>query len=127
MEHIFQAVYRILKWISKVSGLTYHEVNIIIYYIIIPGFFVFLISKIFKAKSLIIGFLAFVFLILILVPDFEKFATTLFEKSVAFLNWFENFGLNYVQASVVICVIIPILIIALLTYLNKNSANKGYR
>ncbi|ADV50519.1 hypothetical protein Celal_3249 [Cellulophaga algicola DSM 14237] len=123
MDRIFQAVYNILKWISKISGLTYHEVNIIIYYIIIPGFFVFLISRILKSKSLIFGFIVFVLFAIFIIPDFEKFATALFEHSVLFLNWFEYFGLNYVQASVVICVLIPILIIVLLTYLNKKPTN----
>lgn len=121
MNEIFQVVYEFLKWTSKISGLTYHEINIIAYYIIIPGFFIFLTSKIFKKKSLILGFLIFVILTIIITPDFSTFSTDLFEKSVDFLNWFACFGLNYIQASVVICVIVPILVFIPLIYLEKRS------
>jgi len=120
MDHIFQVVYKTLKWISGISGLTYHEVNIIVYYMVVPTLFIFLISKILKAKSLLIGFIIFQLFIVFVIPDFEKFATTLFEGSVNFLNSFSQVGLNYVQASVVICVIIPTAILAALMYWNKK-------
>ncbi len=121
MNETFQVVYKFLKWISKISGLTYHEVNIIVYFIIIPAFFIFLISKIFKKKALFVGFLILVVLTIIIVPDFAQFSTNLFDKSIGFLKWFDNIGLNYIQASVVICVIIPILIFIFLIYLKKRK------
>jgi hypothetical protein len=61
-------------------------------------------------------------LTLFFVPDFEKFATMLFYKSVDFLNWFQALGLDYVQASVVICVIAPLIFIFLLIYLKRQRA-----
>ena len=121
MNETFQVVYKFLKWISKFSGLTYHEVNIIIYFIVIPAVFIFLISKILKRKTLFIGYLILVFLITIFIQDFEQFSTKLFNKSVDFLNWFELIGLNYIQASVVICVIVPILILLFLFFINKKK------
>lgn len=124
MNEIFQIVYDFLKWTSRISGMTYHEVNIIVYFIIIPAFFIFLLSKIFKKKSLILGFLFFIILTIIIVPDFAKFSTDLFEKSVEFLNWFECLGLNYIQASVVICVVIPVIVIISLIYLTKKKLIK---
>ena len=121
MNQIFQIVYELLKWISKISGLTYREVNIIVYFIIIPMVLIYLIGRILKRKSLIIVFGTLVLLTIILVPDFELFSDNLFDKSVDFLNWFDIIGLNYVQASVVICVIIPIIITMLLFYMSKTK------
>ena len=120
MDKVFDIVYKILKWASKVSGLTYHEINIIVYFIIIPLIFIFLIGKILKTKILIIGFGLIVLFFLLFIPNFEEFSTLLFNKSVSFLKWFSIIGLNYIQASVVICVIIPILISSFLIY-KKNK------
>jgi len=122
MNEIFDLIYKLLKWISALTGLTYREVNIIVYFIIIPAFFIFLISKILNKKHLIFGFIVLILILFLIIPDFEIFSDKLFNLSVDFLNWFEHIGLNYVQASVVICVIVPILIITLLLYLNKSRA-----
>lgn len=118
MEEIFNLIYRFLKWLSSITGFTYHEVNIIIYFILIPAFFVFLISLLSKNKYWILGYLLIVAILLIIIPDFNVFSDVVFDKSVSFLNWFENLGLNYVQASVVICVIIPSLILIALVFFN---------
>lgn len=118
MEEIFDLIYRFLKWLSSITGFTYHEVNIIIYFILIPAFFVFLISLLSKNKYWILGYLLIVAILLIIIPDFNVFSDVVFDKSVSFLNWFENLGLNYVQASVVICVIIPSLILIALVFFN---------
>lgn len=120
MNEIFQVVYKFLKWISQITGFTYHEINIIVYFIVIPALFIFLLSRIFKQKMLIIGFLILVFFAVIIIPDFSEFSTQLFDKSVVFLNWFDHLGLNYIQASVVICVIIPVLILILLRYFYRK-------
>ena len=121
MTELFDLVYRLLKWISRLTGLTYREVNIIVYFIIIPSLFFFLISRLYNKKYLIISFLILVLGALVIIPDFKVFADNLFDRSVDFLNWFENIGLNYVQASVIICVIIPILTIILLLYFNRKD------
>uniref|UniRef100_UPI0040497802 hypothetical protein n=1 Tax=Flavobacterium sp. TaxID=239 RepID=UPI0040497802 len=121
MNKTFQLVYEFLKWFSKISGFTYHEVNIIVYFIIIPAVFIYLIGSILKRKVVIKIYAILVLIALILIPDFELFSTQLFNKSVDFLNWFDIIGLNYVQASVVICVIIPIIIVFLLVYYSKRN------
>jgi hypothetical protein len=121
MNDIFHLVYTFLKWISKTFGLTYHEVNVIVYFIVIPGCFVFLLGKILKEKYIFRCYLILIFLTIMFLPDFEQFSTNLFQQSVDFLNWFEHLGLNYIQASVVICVFIPILIIVLLFYFSRRN------
>lgn len=120
MNEVFKSVYLFLKWLSDITGLTYVEINIIVYFILIPSLFLFLISKIIRKKYPIIVFLGLVFVLIILVDDFEKFSKEVFDKSVVFLNWFKIVGLNYVQASVVICVILPILILLTLNYFNRK-------
>jgi len=120
MEYIFDLVYKFLKLISELTGLTYREVNIIVYFFIIPSLFIFLVSRLIKKKYPVIIFLFLALISLLIIPDFEQFSEKLFDRSVGFLNWFDNIGLNYTQASAVICVIIPILIIVLLIYLKKK-------
>ena len=121
MDEIFQVVYKFLKWVSKISGLTYREINIIVFFIILPAIFIYLIGRILKRKSLIVIFGILILFSIIIIPDFEVFSSNLFDKSVNFLNWFDLVGLNYTQASVLICVIIPLLIIFLLIYLKKRK------
>ncbi len=121
MTSVFDLVYQLLKWLSKISGFTYREINIIVYFIIIPSFFLFLISRILRQKYIIISFFLLILFLLLIIPNFELFSSQLFDKSVSFLNSFNNIGLNYIQASVVICVIIPVIIISILFYLNTNK------
>jgi len=121
MNELFNLIYKLLKWLSKLTGLTYREVNIIVYFIIIPTLFLFLISRIYKKKHIIIVFLVLVFVSILIIPDFALFSDKLFDLSVDFLNWFNHIGLNYVQASVVVCLIVPVLIVIILLYLNKKA------
>ena len=123
MAKIFDLVYQLLKWLSKISGFTYREINIIVYFILIPSFFIFLISRILNQKYIIISFLLFILVSVLLIPDFTLFSSLLFDKSVSFLNWFEFIGLNYIQTSVIICVIIPIIVIISLFYFKKHLSN----
>lgn len=116
MPEIFDIIYKFLKWISALIGLSYREVNIVVYFMVIPAFFFFLVSRITKQKWFILGFLFLVIVSLLIIPDFELFSNSLFDRSVDFLNWFEIIGLNYVEASVVICVFVPILIIVFLAW-----------
>ena len=122
MNEAFKIVYDFLKWISKTSGFTYHEVNIIVYFIIIPAIIIYMIERILKTNYLKIGFVVLILLTIIIIPDFSVFSTSLFNKSVDFLNWFSIIGLNYIQTSVVICVIVPLIIIGFLRYLNRGES-----
>ena len=117
MNSIFDAVYRFLVFISELTHLSYHEINIVVYYIIAPFIYLFLLDKIFHFHYLKIGFSIFVILFLIFIPDFSKFSTRAFISSQHFLQCFGFVGLNYVGASVVICVVVPIIILAVLLWI----------
>lgn len=125
MNAIFKWVYEFLKWISKITGFTYREINIIVYFIIIPSLFCYLLSRIYKKKQIVIGFILFIIVGLLFIPDFESFSNDLFDASVVFLNWFDVIGLNYIEASVVICVFVPVLIMIGLSLIYKKKRLKS--
>jgi len=126
MNEIFDFVYHFLKWVSSVTGLSYREVNIVVYFMVIPSLFFYLISRMINKKYPIVIFLMLTLLTLVIIPDFQQFSDQLFERSVNFLKAFEVIGLNYVQASVVICVFIPMAILTILIYFRKTHKLKDH-
>ena len=117
MEIIFNLVVWILLKISSATGLTYNEINIIVYFFIIPMIYIFMIDKMLKRHILKISFLVISILVL-LIFDFHQFSDILFYASRNFLLSFGLIGLNYVVASVIICVVIPTIIFLVLLYLS---------
>ena len=107
MNHIFRIVADSLNWIASITGFTYNEINIIAYYIVLPFIYVALIDRIFKKHFLKIAYAVAWAVLIIFMPDFGVFSDVLFKRSVDFLLLFGHVGLNYVAASVVICVILP--------------------
>lgn len=116
MNTVFNIVYLLLAWLSKTTGLSYKEVNIIIYYFILPAMYVLLIDIIIKRYICSLCFVLAWGLILILVHDFGRFSNRLFDISVNILNAFAFLGWNYTVASVIICVILPGLLFLALIY-----------
>jgi len=116
MNLVFQIVAGILNGIALVTGFTYNEINIIAYYIILPFVYVALVDRIIKRHYLKIAYVAIWVVALILIPDFKAFSDLLFKLSVDFLLFFGRVGLDYVAASVVICVILPGLVLVALLW-----------
>jgi len=86
-------------------------VRIGVYYALIPFGFAIIIDAIegrHWCKSAVIGLWALI--ALSTLNNFAAFADTAFDLSVAFLKAFDLIGVNYVAASVVICVILPAVI-----------------
>lgn len=117
MNKIFNIVYHILIWLSELTGFTYREINIIVYFILLPFIYFTLIDRIFKFHYTKIGFSIATILALIAIPNFKSFSSSLFDKSVDFLNWFDVLGWNYIEASVIICVVLPVLLLVFFFYL----------
>ena len=107
MNYVFQIVTDSLNWIASITGFTYNEINIIAYYIVLPFIYVALMDRILKKHFLKIAYAAAWVVLIICIPDFRMFSDALFKHSVDFLLLFGHVGLNYVAASVVICVILP--------------------
>jgi hypothetical protein len=114
MNLVFRIVADSLNWIASSTGFTYNEINIIAYYIILPFVYVALVDRILKKHFLKCAYILAWGVLIILIPSFRAFSDALFQYSVDFLLVFGDVGLNYVAASVVICVILPGLVFAVL-------------
>nr|WP_321222581.1 hypothetical protein [uncultured Psychroserpens sp.] len=124
MKKIFELTYEFLMFLSRLTGFSYKEINIIIWFIIIPMSWCLLIEKIRGKHYLKIGFSAIVFLILLFIKDFSEFSNTLFDKSAEFLRSFNTVGMSYTVASVVICLLIPLIVYVVL--IRKVYFSKSY-
>lgn len=114
MNTIFDYTYKILMTISNSTGFTYKEINIIVWFIIIPLSWMLLLDKIYQRRLFTMLFSLLVTIVIFFIPNFTHFCDWLFQKSVDFLNVFNDVGSNYVASSVIICVLIPIVIYVIL-------------
>jgi hypothetical protein len=124
MNLIFNIVAGGLNLIASITGLTYEEINIIVYYFVIPLTYFILIDKYFKKHYLKIIFVIFSIIFFIAIRSFKEFSEWLFGKSALFLNSFNFLGLDYYYASVIICVFIVILVYIILTVLIITKKRK---
>lgn len=123
MDYFFDLTYNFLKYLERVTGLSYEEINVIIWFIGIPFSWSILIDKIYQKNYFKIGFTILILAIVSLF-DFENFSKILFNTSVDFLIFFNVFGSTYKTTSVIICLCIPFLIYVFLirkVYFNKAS------
>lgn len=103
--------------IAKLSGTTYNEVNIIVYYLVIPLSWTLMLDYITRMPFLTPMFMSAC--IVFIWKDkmiFRNRCDWAFKKSVDFLLWFKKIGWNYVVSSVIICVVIPLLVYIELIY-----------
>ncbi len=114
---IFAIVAGIEHLIAKITGTTYNEVNIIVYYLVIPLSWTIMLDYITRMPFLTLLFLlAWIVFIWKDKMDFRNRCDLAFKKSVDFLLWFQKIGWNYIVSSVIICVVIPILVYIELIY-----------
>jgi uncharacterized BrkB/YihY/UPF0761 family membrane protein len=73
-----------------------------------------LLDKIFRFHYFKIGFGMTLLLLLLFIPDLHAFSYRAFIASQHFLQGFKFIGLGYIGASVVICVMLPLLLFVLL-------------
>lgn len=103
--------------IAKLSGTTYNEVNIIVYYLVIPLSWMVMVDYITKMPFLTPMFiLAWVIFLWKDKMKFRNRCDLAFDKSVDFLLWSKKIGWNYIVSSVIICVVVPILVYIELIY-----------
>ena len=117
MIPIFGFVAGIEHVIAKLTGLTYNQVNIIVYYLLIPLSWAVMIDYITMLPFLTPMYL--IAWIIFLWKDPMKFKDRCdwaFDKSVEFLQYFKKIGWNYIVSSVIICVAVPMLIYVELIY-----------
>jgi len=131
--NIFNFVYYYLHGISYITGFTYDEVNIIVYYCFIPISWIYLYElpkKKFKFTVSLLIFLLICIIIISLTQGFKAFSSWLFVKSENFLNaipFTSNPNYDYAIASVFICVFIPVIIYILLFKNNLPILKKHWK
>lgn len=97
--------------IAKITGSTYNEVNIVVYYLLLPLSWGVMADYITTMPLLTPMFLFAWSIFLWKDPmKFRDRCDWAFMKSVDFLLWFKKIGWNYIISSVIICVLVPLLI-----------------
>ena len=111
IRRIFNRVAFALYDSAQLLGITYNEINILVYCLLIPLTWTIMVD-------ILIGLpIATTALLLVWAGikigtwgHFSEWCDWAFMSSVDFLNYFNRWGGNYILNSVVICVAIPILI-----------------
>lgn len=115
IKKLFSVVANALLVIGRLTGLTYNEVNILVYYLLIPlswtAMLDFWIGIPITSVALL---LVWVGIFIGTRHTFGFWCDRTFKASVDFLNWFNRWGGNYVLNSVIICVLLPLIIYGLL-------------
>jgi len=117
MQLIFNIVYELLKFASVLTGLSYNEINIVAYYMILPFVYVVLLDKIIWRHVLKVIYVLAWAVLLFSTKSFSAFSDWLFDQSVHFLLSFRAIGWDYISASVLVCVVAPSLVFVVLFYL----------
>ena len=111
MLYIFTRIVDALVFISGKTGISYNQVNIILYYMLIPlSWAVILDIYIGIPLTSLVILLIWTLLLLGKRGHFHEWCETAFYRSVAFINYFNRWGGNYILNSVTICVVFPILV-----------------
>lgn len=108
VQNIFWTIVRLLLGIGQKCGLTYNEVNILVYYLLIPlSWCIMLDCWIGLPITSIALLLIWIIIFIITRRNFRQWCDMRFMDSVDFLNWFNRWGGNYIHNSVIICVFVP--------------------
>lgn len=121
IKFIFSATANFLLFVARKTKLSYNEINVLVYFFIIPFSWLVLLDYIFDFHYLKVCFALFCLGFAFGCRNFESFSDWLFGQSVRFLNYFNRFGSNYEASSVWICVSIPILVYEILAMLALNK------
>ena len=114
---IFSIVALSLDKIAQLLHLTYTEINIIVYYFLIPLSWTIILDVWIGLPIITLIFLCiWVGIYAATHKFFKKWCDWMFEDSVKILNYFNRWGGNYILNSVNICVILPIVIYIVLLY-----------
>lgn len=114
----FRLVATVLYNIATLLGMTYNEVNILAYYLLIPLTWTVMLDK-YIGLPLTTGTLLYIWIGIRIGTwgHFREWCDWAFMRSVDFLNYFNHWGGNYVLNSVIICVVIPVLVYAGLAFM----------
>ena len=107
----FAVTVKVLLAIGRVFHITYNEINIIVWYMLIP--FVWAVILDYKLHQILFApawLMLCIGIIILQRKHFDKFCDTLFKLSQIFIHLFGN----YYLWSVIICLVIPVVITIML-------------
>lgn len=118
VQRIFDVTAKMLLWVADKIGLTYNEVNILVYYLLIPLSWTIMFDCWLK-RPYTTGALSFVWMGIFIATrhTFREWCDWAYQDSIDFLNWFNRWGGNYILNSVIICVVVPLVVYVLLIWL----------
>lgn len=111
VSNIFRKVAEVLLRGASALDITYNEINIIVYYLLIPMSWTIMLDF-YMGYPITTCALSLIWFGIKLGTwgRFREWSDWAFMRSVDFLMFFNRLGGNYVLNSVVICVLIPILV-----------------
>ena len=119
---IFGMTAAILQLTGKWLRMTYNEVNIIVYYLLIPLSWCIMLDLIIKLPIFTpLWLILWAYIFWSKRKFFRQWCDTAFQLSVDFLLKFQSVGWNYWKASVIICVVIPLLIYTVIFFIIGQS------
>lgn len=110
----YAVAYKLQDW-ARATGMTYNEINIIVYYLIVPLTWTVLFDI--GLRLLITTPILLLVWLCVWIAKRKRFRTwcdVSFNISVRFLLSFKYVGWSYEKASVIICVVLPLIIYVLL-------------
>jgi hypothetical protein len=108
IDATFQAVAKGLYYSGTLINLSYNEMNILVYFVIIPLIWAYIIDKMFRFHYVKLSLMLVILFCWVTINNLSAFCDDLFYACVIFLNLFRPIGIDYVAASVIFCVVLPI-------------------
>ncbi len=113
IQRCFWKVAIFLQLLAKKTKLTYNEVNVIVYYFIIPLTWCIMLDCIIHTPVFSFIWITLTISIWLCIDNFSDWCDKLFKLSQQFICFFGE----YIKYSVIICVIIPVIIYGILIFL----------
>ena len=108
---VFGIVAGLLHLVGKTLHLTYNEVNVLLYYLFIPLTWFVMIDHIIRMPIFsTLWLLLWSYIFITKRRFFRQWCDVVFDLSVEFLLNFQRIGWDYYKASVIVCVICPVMI-----------------
>lgn len=125
IKETFSAVaYGLIK-MANFLGISYNEANILVYFVIIPMVWAWMIDKAYRTNVVKIGYAILIIAMVLISGDVSKLCDTLFMVCVYFLYLFKPIGIGYMASSVIFCVILPVIFhIWLVRFTQKKRQRK---
>jgi len=108
IDATFQAVAKGLYYSGTLINLSYNEMNIVVYFVIIPLIWAYMIDKMFRFHYVKLSLMLVILFCWLTTNNLNAFCDNLFYTCVIFLYLFRTIGIDYVAASVLFCVVLPI-------------------